>query len=738
MTRSTNRSRPFSFRRLGINIGILLVLPIIIGAVAYRSAFVALEEGAKKLHEAVITRAADLWSSEFQDIRASVGALATNRSVREFALLPDPYGGSRVYQVREAVNQLGSLLVAEDLLREVYIVYPSNGVIVSRETAYRLDRFYPVHLSYPGIGSDGWAELLASSATPYTILPAASVSFFDGAPEDIVTLISPIIDLPEPARIVILLRTQGIADLFSGIDLTAGGWAALLERTGTPVTVLGESENCCAGAVPLGFDGLSQTVVPGNRLLTRSSAAGGDWQFVSSVPLSSITRSLRAIWQVTGFVLAAILVIGAAISAFLGFRLLRPVRLLSQDRERLQDEVAAQEPFLIASFLGRLFRGDFASETEISSHQALVHIDLSGSWFAVATCHIVGDSSYTTPIKEATRYRLIVSEAVDRTTSEIPVHQYIATEDTLTLLLVGFSADPGRSRAKLEQVVSRAMEFVPAEMAGLCSWGVGSSQQRLIDVSQSHREASIALEYQEIRHEHTLVFYEDIPRREPGYSFPAEVENRVTSLVRSGHADELVELLAQLHYENIDSRHPDSLAPRLFAKDLLCTVMKLVELHLIKDQSSQDEIIGALDHAESEPPHRQADVAVDLLRQISVICDAQKKSHNDDLSSRIVTYVEEHYADTDLSRASVAEAFSLSEAYVSQFFKEQAGETLGTYIQDLRLREARRLLAEGAIPVKDIGERVGYATYPTFARAFKKAFGVSATDFRGQSRNLTK
>ncbi len=738
MIRMTDRARPFSFRRLGINIGILLIIPLIIGGVAYRSAFVALEEGAKKLHEAVIARATDLWSSEVQDIRASIGALATNRSVREFALLEDPYEGARIYQVREAVRQLGSLLVAEDLLREVYIVYPSNGVIVSRTTAYRLERFYPAHLSYPGIESDDWSALLRSSAAPYSVLPSSPVRDFGGAPEEVVTLIAPIANLPVEAYIVILLRTSGIVDLFSGIDLSAGGWAALRDASGAPVTIVGDREACCPGIVVPGFEGLSQSVVSGSTLLTVAGADGGAWQFVASVPISSITRSLRAIWQVTGLVLAIILGVGMAILGIVGIRLMRPVRLLSQDNERLQEEVAAQQPLIVASFLERLFRGDFASQSEIEAHQALTELDLAGSWLAIVSCHITSGASEPATVGDATRRSLvIIAEAIARTTREIPVHQHSMTTDTLTLLVVGRSADTELSRSKIEQIVGRAMEFVPDTIGGLCSWGVGMPRRRLIDVSDSFREATIALDYQEIRHEHTLVFYDDIPRREPGYAFPAETENRVTSLTRSGQTEELVELLMELYRENIDSRHPDALAPRLFAKDLLCTVMKIVELHLIRDSQRAEAILTALDAAEGEVPYRQAEIAIDLLREISEICDAQKKSHNDDLSSRLVAYVEKHFVDSTLSRGSVAEAFSLSEAYVSQFFREQVGETLGSFIQEKRLREARKLLVDGDVPVKEIGVKVGYASYPTFARAFKKAFGVSATDFRDQAKNLT-
>lgn len=736
MLRTTERGQPVSLRRLLVNIAILLILPLVIGGVAYRSAFRALEEGAKKLHEAVLLRATDRWSDDVADIRSLVGVLATNATIRRFSSYEDPYSGNQIYRVVEAVDELGSLLVSEELVRDLYVVYPSNGVVVSRETAYRLNRFYPDHLSEPRVSRDAWLASLAQAPAPYAISPVRTLRFFGDQSEDILTVVAPVQSANENVYIVILVRASRIRDMVSGIDLSSGGWAALLGSDGSALMVAGDTDAFDTSAASLDLHGVSQTVVAGAALQTRASTPSGDWLFIAHVSLSSITRDLRSIWRTTGYLLAAILAAGAVLSVFLGVRLVRPVRFLSQDRERLAEAVKAQVPLLTAGFIERLLRGDFASDSEIDQHRALTDLDLSGSWFVVVSCHIAADSIEPMSAGDSTRTsRLIVAEAIQRTADDLPVHLHSMTTDTLTLLVVGYSADMRGARTVTERIIARAMEFVPHDIRALCSWGAGLPRARLIDVSNSYRESTIALEYQEIRHESSLVFYDDIPRREPGYEYPVEVENRLVSIARSGRTDELESLLAELHRENMEGRHPESLSCRLFADDLLCTAMKVLQLNVLKDDEERHKVIARIQSATEEPPHARYEAAADLLRHLSSLCEAQKKSHNADLSRKLVTFVEQHFNDPNLTRSSVAAAFSLSEAYVSQFFKEQAGATLGTYIQDLRLREARRLLASDEYTVKQVGERVGYATYPTFARAFKKAFGVSASEFRAQSRN---
>lgn len=736
MVRAKDPQRPISLRRLITNIGILLVIPLVIGAVAYRSAFRALEEGAKKLHESVLLRAAERWSDGMDDVRASIGAMATNPTIRRFARIPDPYEGSRVYRVVEAVGELGSLLVPDDFLEGLYLVFPSNEVVVSRSTAHRLERFYPDFLAYPNVSREEWLQELGAAAAPYSVLPSTAVARVGGGMEQVVTLTAPVragqLDL---AHIAILVRSNSVEELFEGIDLSSGGWAALLHRTGGPIVVVGDSDDFYE-AQPEFYDGLTaQRVGPGSTLITRALSDSGEWQFVSNVPLSTVTRDLRTIWQATGILLAAILVAGLVFSVVLGIRLVRPVRLLSEDRERLEQEIHAQEPLLASGLLERLLRGEFASQAELDEHMALANLPLGGPWYIVATCHVAGDEAAPASPGDSVRTsRLIVADAVRREVEESPVYLHSLTADTISLLVVGGTDDPISAQSAVEQLVTRAMQLVPPTVAAACSWGAGKPRLELMDVADSGREASVAVEYQEIRQERSLVFYEDIPRREPGYDYPAEVENRVIAMARSGDTKELDELLARLHHENMDSRHPESLASRLFADDLLCTAMKIVQLNVIRDKDERDRLLMSMDGATNEPAYRRYELAADLLRKISVICEGQKKSHNRSLSEEIVAFVESQYKDPDLSRAMIADEFALSEAYLSQFFKEQTGKTLAAYIQSVRLREARNQLAGRDLSVQEVGEGVGYANYPTFARAFKRAYGLSASEFRDKHR----
>jgi two-component system response regulator YesN len=77
---------------------------------------------------------------------------------------------------------------------------------------------------------------------------------------------------------------------------------------------------------------------------------------------------------------------------------------------------------------------------------------------------------------------------------------------------------------------------------------------------------------------------------------------------------------------------------------------------------------------------------------------------------------------------SVALHFNLAEKYFSRFFKEQVGENFSCYLEKIRMRQAKVLLACKKKTIQEIAEQVGYQNTNTFYKAFKRIYGVSPRD----------
>ncbi|WP_219834073.1 AraC family transcriptional regulator [Paenibacillus sp. R14(2021)] len=94
-------------------------------------------------------------------------------------------------------------------------------------------------------------------------------------------------------------------------------------------------------------------------------------------------------------------------------------------------------------------------------------------------------------------------------------------------------------------------------------------------------------------------------------------------------------------------------------------------------------------------------------------------------------YMEIHYAD-GISIGQVAEYAGVDRTHFTKQFRKAYGVTPIQFLQQLRMNEARLLLAQTSYKIAEIAQSVGYPDLFTFSKAFKKLVGLSPNAYRGQ------
>lgn len=128
-----------------------------------------------------------------------------------------------------------------------------------------------------------------------------------------------------------------------------------------------------------------------------------------------------------------------------------------------------------------------------------------------------------------------------------------------------------------------------------------------------------------------------------------------------------------------------------------------------------------------------SDYLTDLFRLY--ISASETKSYRA-MVSEMKAYIEEHFANPDLSLKHLSDRFQVSGKYASYLFKTEFGMKFVDFVTELRMKEAERLLLESECPLQDIALKVGYANAITFGRVFKRISGITPGDYRRQKRNL--
>lgn len=74
----------------------------------------------------------------------------------------------------------------------------------------------------------------------------------------------------------------------------------------------------------------------------------------------------------------------------------------------------------------------------------------------------------------------------------------------------------------------------------------------------------------------------------------------------------------------------------------------------------------------------------------------------------------------------------MSPVYLSFLFKQVEGVNLSDYLTEIRLGEAKRLLATTSLKTYEVAVRAGYADEKYFSRLFKKRTGLTPTEYRNR------
>jgi len=114
-------------------------------------------------------------------------------------------------------------------------------------------------------------------------------------------------------------------------------------------------------------------------------------------------------------------------------------------------------------------------------------------------------------------------------------------------------------------------------------------------------------------------------------------------------------------------------------------------------------------------------------------CETEIASTTLDRMAEILGYLEEHYTE-GIKLSALSERFYISEFYLCRLFKEYTGKTVLSYVTDLRIRRARKMLSATAEPVAKIARESGFGSVSAFGKAFKSSVGLSPREYRGAER----
>lgn len=107
-----------------------------------------------------------------------------------------------------------------------------------------------------------------------------------------------------------------------------------------------------------------------------------------------------------------------------------------------------------------------------------------------------------------------------------------------------------------------------------------------------------------------------------------------------------------------------------------------------------------------------------------------------DTSQSVVGQVKEYirtHLGEEINRGTVAGQVFLNPDYLARIFKKETGKSIGAYLMEKRLHEAKKLLVQTGTHINEIAQRVGYDNFSYFSQIFKEKTGMTPGEYRKQN-----
>jgi two-component system response regulator YesN len=222
----------------------------------------------------------------------------------------------------------------------------------------------------------------------------------------------------------------------------------------------------------------------------------------------------------------------------------------------------------------------------------------------------------------------------------------------------------------------------------------------------------------------------------PGPRYPYEKERELIGLVRLGDRTGAKEILNEI-LGSILYCHEDYCSDRDFEimKARTLELMVVLSRAAVEGGASLDKLLGLnfVYLQQLGESRRMEELWVWLVQVLDRFLDTVYESRNIKnfrLIDDAVKYMRAHFCDCDLSLDRAAAAIHVSPFYLSHLFRDELGTTFIAYLTEIRLEEAKKLLRDTSLSIKQVSDRVGYSDASYFSKVFKKHEKVTPARFR--------
>lgn len=744
--------------RLIVSYAVILCIPVILSVIIYGQTRGIIKNEIKLASGAMLQQVRYIVDGELLQTENLAAQLAVDSEVKALLSSGTKENAYRIYGLKQ---ELSKMISANNFIKEISLYSKPLQSVLSSETYIKEQSFYELKLQTDTFTYEDWLQLLNQHHSgEYMLLPLKN--------QDKKVTYTPfyIRSLPLQATadvagtLLIPLNVEKMTTMLSNIDWIERGRVFIMDTQGQ-IMIQNAGDTLIEPSAyqewnDRGTGTFTGTFQGVKSMITIESSDTTGWKYISVFPTDVFWEQAGGIQTMNMLGLLLCFAIGSAVIYYFARKNYDPVKELVsvfsrnqtpgtgkyvdeytfirssvletiRERDDISNKHVQQLRVLQNYYLGRLLKGQADRNVPLTDLEKTYKFSWSADQFAVLLFYM---DSGAEGINDLALSQFIVSNIVgDLIGKRVTVH-FTDVDGMLAAVVNINPQDSGHWKDDIGDDLTQAYEFIALRYK-LRFTTVGSELQTGLEgVHRAFLQALEAQEYRIVRGEGKLIWYGSIePSASSSYFFTV---NDQMMLINFMKADE---------FEQARNRIGDVIE-QAFQKERSHEIAKCILLDvattLIKAIPDQEQTGIAWD--EWRPLKRLLSCSTKLEFEQEIfglfdrVCGVLRSKPglqtNAGIGEKVIAFVQENYADKELSVSLIGDHFRLTPQYVSRLFREQTGQAgLHDYISQTRIEAAKPLLQQGA-SIDETAARVGFASSHAFIRVFKKYEGITPGKYK--------
>lgn len=745
---------------------VILMIPFMINIFVYTQSISIINQEVNKANLKSLDQFKQVIDYRINEVRRLSTEISFNEKVNGLLGYKETFDTHHIRTFVDIIKDIGTYKVANSFIDDLYIFYKNNNFVLGINGKCTADEFYEFYCKDYGVSYDDWIKMLSTKDKGnYQLI----MNSYNQQALNKIILLNPLpiayTDNPE-GNIVITLSKDLIKEALKDIKWGSKGVIIIVDKDNHIITTTEEvdfeNEVINSKEIKENTSVFEKTIEGRKMIISLITSETTGWKIISIIPEKVLLEKIKYVKTIIIISMGVCLIIGGLIAYYLCKNHYKPVKriitllkdktvIISEeensefyyiekslskfmdDKVKMSKQLDNQKDLLRENVLRKLLKGN--SNDHLLEKQGCYScgINFKHENFFVFLAHINKNSQFfneclTEGIEKPWQLaRFIIRNVIEEQVNLMAIGYMVDIDNTLGCVV---NIDKEDLSLLIDEGLLKSKIMIEQEFHINFSISISHAHKGYKEIFNAYEEAVDVLQYNIIRGENDILLYDDMISSELKDSGADLDDYRI--LINTLKAGDYIE---RKHI--LDSIIEKDFSLIMPLQIMRCKIYGLMNvLYMAMEESCngcKKELFEELKPIEKllqcDTIYKIKNNMYDILKQIDSYINTNQEQ-NDNIIDHIMTYVNDHYQEVNLSVSMLADTYRINSSYLSRSFKKQVGIGLLDYIHKTRISHAKELINSTSMNLNEIYSLVGYYNSMTFTRAFKRYENITPSQYR--------